>query len=82
MRDSTRCCGSAGIYNILQPDTSAKVLEAKLENVCTTGAECVVASNPGCLLQINMGLRERGVAMDGKHLVDILDEAIAAGRRE
>ena len=82
MLDSTRCCGSAGIYNILQPDTSAKVLDAKLENVCATGADCVVASNPGCLLQINMGLRDRGISMDGKHLIDILDEAIAAGRRE
>ena len=79
MRDSTRCCGSAGIYNILQPETSAKVLEAKLDNVCATGAECVVASNPGCLLQINMGLRDRGLDLDGKHLIDILDEAIAVG---
>lgn len=81
MRDSTRCCGSAGIYNILQPETSAKVLEAKLENVCATGADCVVASNPGCLLQINMGLRDRGMNLDGKHLIDILDEAITVGTR-
>ena len=79
MRDSTRCCGSAGIYNILQPETSATVLEAKLTNVCATGAGCVVASNPGCLLQINMGLRDRGLELDSKHLVDILDEAITAG---
>jgi glycolate oxidase iron-sulfur subunit len=81
MRDASRCCGSAGIYNILQPETSAKVLEAKLENVCATGANCVVASNPGCLLQINMGLRDRGLDLDGKHLVDILDEAVSAGQR-
>ncbi len=81
MRDSARCCGSAGIYNILQPDTSAKVLEAKIEHVSATGADCVVASNPGCLLQINMGLRDRGLDLEGKHLVDILDEAIVAGNR-
>ncbi len=78
MRDSTRCCGSAGIYNILQPEMSATILEAKLDNVCATAATCVVASNPGCLLQINMGLRERGLELDGKHLVDILDESITA----
>lgn len=78
MRDSTRCCGSAGIYNLLQPEMSERVLDVKLENVCATGATCVVASNPGCLLQINMGLRDRGVSMDGRHLVDILDEAITA----
>jgi glycolate oxidase iron-sulfur subunit len=79
MRDSTRCCGSAGIYNILQPETSATILSAKIDHVSATGADCVVASNPGCLLQINMGLRERGLNLDGKHLIDILDEAVLAG---
>ena len=80
MKDPDRCCGSAGIYNILQPDMSSQVLEAKLENVVATKASCIVASNPGCLLQINMGLRDRGMDMTGMHIIDILDESITAAR--
>jgi glycolate oxidase iron-sulfur subunit len=80
MKDPDRCCGSAGIYNILQPDMSSQVLDAKLENVVATKASCIVASNPGCLLQINMGLRDRGMDMTGMHIIDILDESITAAR--
>jgi glycolate oxidase iron-sulfur subunit len=76
MRDPDRCCGSAGIYNIVQPDMSMEVLEAKMENVLATGTDCVVAGNPGCLLQLNLGLKQRGHRPDAVHLVDLLDESI------
>jgi len=79
MQDSDRCCGSAGIYNIVQPEMSLQVLEAKMEHVLATGTDCVVAGNPGCLLQLNLGLKQRGHQPRAVHLVDLLNEAIQAG---
>lgn len=54
------CCGSAGIYNITQPETSARLLERKLVHVHATGAGAVATANPGCHLQLQNGLRDRG----------------------
>jgi glycolate oxidase iron-sulfur subunit len=79
MQDPDRCCGSAGIYNIVQPEMSQQVLDAKMENVLATGTDCVVAGNPGCLLQLNLGLKERGRPPRAVHLVDLLDESIRKG---
>jgi glycolate oxidase iron-sulfur subunit len=78
MRDPDRCCGSAGIYNIVQPDMSMEVLEAKMDHLSATGAEQVVAANPGCLLQLNLGLKRRGLPGEAVHIVDLLDEAMQA----
>lgn len=82
MQDPERCCGSAGIYNIVHPDMSMDVLDAKMDNVLATGTDCVVASNPGCLLQLNVGLKQRGHQPDAIHLVDLLDESIQRGTQE
>jgi glycolate oxidase iron-sulfur subunit len=79
MRDPDRCCGSAGIYNIVQPEMSMQVLDAKMENVLATGTDYVVAGNPGCLLQLNLGLKQRGREPRALHVVDLLDEAIQKG---
>jgi Fe-S oxidoreductase len=81
MRDPDRCCGSAGIYNIVHPGMSMEVLEAKMDNVLATGTDCVVAGNPGCLLQLNLGLKQRGHEPAAIHLVDLLDESISRGQR-
>ncbi len=59
LNESNWCCGSAGIYNITQPEQSAKLLERKLGNIEQTGAGAVATSNPGCHLQIAYGLRQR-----------------------
>jgi glycolate oxidase iron-sulfur subunit len=80
MQDPDRCCGSAGIYNIVQPGMSQQVLDAKMENVLATGTDCVVAGNPGCLLQLNLGLKQHGRAPEAVHLVDLLDESIRAAK--
>ncbi|MHB1004514.1 MAG: (Fe-S)-binding protein [Chloroflexota bacterium] len=69
------CCGSAGIYNVTQPALSEEILGWKLANIAGTGADTVVASNPGCLLQIEHGLRERGLAVRTAHPIDLLAEA-------
>jgi glycolate oxidase iron-sulfur subunit len=73
LRESEFCCGSAGIYNLLHPELSREFLERKLDHLAETGAQVVVAGNPGCLLQIAMGLRERGLAMRAVHTVEVLD---------
>ncbi len=71
------CCGSAGIYNLTNPDESSQLRERKLDNVCKTGATIVATANPGCLLQLQSGARERGDTVKVKHLVELLDEATA-----
>ena len=78
MRDAHRCCGSAGIYNITNPEMSMDVLDAKMENVLATGTDCVVVGNPGCILQLNLGLKQHGREPSAVHLVDLLDESIRA----
>lgn len=75
MKESDWCCGSAGIYNVTQPDLSEMILARKMENVAATNADTLVASNPGCLLQIEHGLRDRGIEMRTAHPVDLLAEA-------
>jgi len=75
LADSDFCCGSAGIYNLLHPEIAKEFLNRKLDRLAGTGAQVVVAGNPGCLLQIAAGLRERGLPMRTAHTVEILDWA-------
>jgi glycolate oxidase iron-sulfur subunit len=71
--ESDWCCGSAGIYNLTQPDMATRLLRRKVRHVTSTGAEAVVTANPGCILQIQQGLREAGSDIRVLHLVEILD---------
>jgi glycolate oxidase iron-sulfur subunit len=73
LRDADFCCGSAGIYNLLHPEVAREFLNRKLDRLAETGAQVVVSGNPGCLLQIAMGLRERGLPMRAAHTVEVLD---------
>jgi glycolate oxidase iron-sulfur subunit len=75
------CCGAAGIYNLIEPETSAAVLAPKLEAIDASGAAVVLTGNPGCLMQIGAGLRQRGSAARVAHPVDVLDAAYARERR-
>jgi glycolate oxidase iron-sulfur subunit len=70
---SEHCCGSAGIYNLVEPDTSDRVLAPKLANIADTGAPLVATGNPGCLMQIGAGLQQTGSAARVIHPVDLLD---------
>jgi glycolate oxidase iron-sulfur subunit len=81
MEGSDRCCGSAGIYNLIQPGYSRQVLEEKMAAITQTGADLVVAPNPGCMLQIAWGIREQGLGMHVRHLIDLLDQSYAAGEQ-
>src|SRR5207302_80971 len=78
MPGSDRCCGSAGIYNLIQPGYSRQVLDEKMAAVRETGAALVVAPNPGCMLQIASGIRAHGLEMQVRHLIELLDRAYEA----
>jgi glycolate oxidase iron-sulfur subunit len=75
MRDSDRCCGSAGIYNITHADLSALVLDEKMRNVAAVEPEIIVTANAGCLLQLQQGVRRAGLQAEVVHVLDLLDRA-------
>jgi glycolate oxidase iron-sulfur subunit len=75
MRESALCCGSAGIYNLTQPEMSRRLLKRKMGHALATGADVIVSANPGCILQLQAGMRAAGRAARVAHIVDLLDEA-------
>lgn len=77
LTDSDQCCGSAGIYNLVEPATSDAVLDPKIEHIRATGAAVVATGNPGCLMQIGAGLRRAGLSTTAIHPVDLLDRSYA-----
>ncbi|HUF28124.1 MAG TPA: heterodisulfide reductase-related iron-sulfur binding cluster [Gemmatimonadaceae bacterium] len=79
LADADQCCGSAGIYNLVEPETSDAVLAPKLERIGHTQAPWVATGNPGCLMQIGAGLRRAGMRVRGVHPVDLLDAAYGRG---
>jgi glycolate oxidase iron-sulfur subunit len=75
--ESSLCCGSAGVYNLLEPDTAAQLGDRKVDNLLTTEAQAVLSANPGCLLQLMSGLRRRGLkTMPAFHMIELLDASI------
>ena len=78
--DAERCCGGAGIYNLVEPTISAQVLAPKLDHVHETGAVLVATGNPGCHMQIGAGLVRRGSPVRCIHPVELLDRSCATGR--
>jgi glycolate oxidase iron-sulfur subunit len=79
--EATWCCGSAGVYNITQPQTSAWLLQRKLGHLRATGAGLVATANPGCHIQIENGLRRAGEKTEVVHPVVLLARAYAAEKR-
>ena len=75
LTESTWCCGSAGIYNLIQPEMANELLERKLNHIQSTGAEVVATGNPGCLLQIINGARQRNLPVRIVHPITLLAEA-------
>jgi glycolate oxidase iron-sulfur subunit len=78
MKDADRCCGSAGIYNIIETEMSMKMLDYKMVQAKDTHATTIVTANPGCLLQMKLGIEKEGLSskMRGVHIVDLLLEAL------
>src|SRR5436189_162198 len=79
--ESDWCCGSAGIYNLTQPEMAGRLLRRKVRHVLGTGASAVVTANPGCILQIQQGLHEAGSPVRVLHIVAILDRAYSSEAR-
>jgi glycolate oxidase iron-sulfur subunit len=73
--ESTWCCGSAGIYNITQPEMSEKLLQRKIANITTTGAPIVASANPGCSVQLEAAVRDSNLKLKIAHPISLLAEA-------
>ena len=69
------CCGSAGIYNVTQPELSRQLLHRKVEHIRRSGADLVITANPGCEMQLASGLRSDGSPASVIHLMDLLERA-------
>ena len=76
LADSELCCGSAGVYNVLEPEMADQLLALKIARIVETGARAVATGNPGCLLQIARGARERGLDLEVVHPVTLLARAL------
>jgi glycolate oxidase iron-sulfur subunit len=74
--DSDACCGSAGVHNLLEPDSAREIGQRKVESVLAVSAELLVSANPGCTLHIQMLLRERGKDLRTAHPIELLDASI------
>jgi glycolate oxidase iron-sulfur subunit len=81
MQESALCCGSAGIYNVTQPDMSDALGQRKARHAMATGAEVVVSANPGCMIQLQANLKAAGSRARVRHVVELLDAAYQAAPR-
>jgi glycolate oxidase iron-sulfur subunit len=75
MPHADRCCGSAGVYSMTQPSMSLQLLESKMAEVRATGARVIATANPGCMAQLEAGLRRHNLPGRVVHVVELLDEA-------
>jgi len=74
--ESDVCCGSAGSYNLTEPEMAERLRRRKVENILQTGAQIVVTTNPGCILQIRAGLKKAGANIAVLHIADFLARAL------
>jgi glycolate oxidase iron-sulfur subunit len=74
-----RCCGSAGLYNLVQRNMAGRLLANKMDDVAATRASIIATANPGCMMQLEAGLRQRGIEGRVVHVIELLDEAMQAG---
>jgi glycolate oxidase iron-sulfur subunit len=77
LEGTERCCGAAGIYNLLQPEMSERVLREKLNHIRDTNAEILATGNPGCQMQIGAGAQLAGIKLQVCHPIELVDEAYA-----
>ena len=75
LNGSERCCGAAGVYNLLQPEMSQRVLKEKLDNIKETGVDLLATGNPGCQMHIGAGACLSGMSLRVCHPVEVVDEA-------
>jgi len=78
MAESSLCCGSAGVYNVTQPEMATRLRTRKIERIAEVAPDIVVTANPGCALQVANGLRAAGDATPVRHIVELIDRSYAA----
>jgi glycolate oxidase iron-sulfur subunit len=76
LADAGTCCGSAGVYNLLQPEAAAELGARKASSVIDSGASLVISANPGCSLQIAASLRDQGRSVRVAHTAEVLDASL------
>jgi len=76
IHESEICCGSAGIYNLVEPEPAAQLGERKAANIMATGAELLLTANPGCLLQVRASLARMGCFIPLAHPVEVIDASL------
>jgi glycolate oxidase iron-sulfur subunit len=87
MRDSDKCCGSAGVYNVTQTEMSMQILDHKMENIARTRPQCIITANPGCQIQLQLGVKRAqldrgfGKPVEVAHVIELLDEAYRAAEK-
>ena len=75
LRDAAVCCGSAGIYNLTEPEMAGTLLQRKLATIEEAGPDEVISANPGCMIQIQAGLDRQGSPIRVRHIAELLAEA-------
>ncbi len=75
MPSADMCCGAAGVYNITQPEMSARLLDEKMMNIAGAKADIIATANPGCMLQLQKGVERTGMQARVAHVVELLDES-------
>jgi glycolate oxidase iron-sulfur subunit len=80
MKESSLCCGSAGIYNVIRRDMADELGDRKAKHIEDTCASCVVTANPGCHMQLRTSLRRNEIDIPVRHIVEVLDEAYGGPR--
>jgi glycolate oxidase iron-sulfur subunit len=78
--ESDSCCGSAGIYNIVQPEMADALLRRKMSSIAASGASAVASANAGCTMQLRLGVRQYGPDVEVVHVIDLLDRAYGGQR--
>ncbi len=78
--DGDQCCGSAGTYNLFEPESAREIGDRKADAVLKTNTRLIASANPGCTLQIQSRLRARGETIESAHPIELLDRSIQTGR--
>ncbi|MDB5085945.1 MAG: glycolate oxidase, partial [Bacilli bacterium] len=76
MTDSDRCCGSAGIYNLTHPEMASQLLQRKIADI-PAGVQAIAMGNPGCMMQISIGVNRTKMQIKVFHTIELLDAAYA-----
>jgi glycolate oxidase iron-sulfur subunit len=82
LKKPDQCCGSAGVYNIVQAQAANAILDGKMSDIAATGAEIIVTTNTGCQMQLQYGLRKAHLPARVVHLVEILDQSYRQDSRD